>query len=275
MRSQHTNVLLVSDAFPGLEFRACEAKTGHPLHFHEEFQFTLLRQSRGSFQFGPSRCDLLPGQVCVGGPNEVHQGNPLGSQGWQPLMLFAPPALVQQVMDTDEVWPAFRCKHFDGQTEPVAPLLWAAYESFHNPATLLEQETALTFLFRRTLLEKAVAPIRPTGEHRAITTAIDYIKAHYTGTIRLDTLATLGGLSKFHFLRVFRQQVGLPPHTFQIQLRIADARQRLRRGEAVPEVAQAVGCSDQAHLTRLLRTYYDTTPAFYQKTAISFKNGAY
>ncbi len=64
-------------------------------------------------------------------------------------------------------------------------------------------------------------------------------------------------------MRVFRQETGLPPHTYLIQLRINQAKAHLQAGETIAEVAAATGFSDQSHLTRRFKRIVGVTPGQY------------
>jgi AraC-like DNA-binding protein len=53
----------------------------------------------------------------------------------------------------------------------------------------------------------------------------------------------------------------MPPHAFQIDLRIGEARRLLAAGEAPAGVAATCGFADQAHFTRTFRRAVGVTPA--------------
>jgi len=89
----------------------------------------------------------------------------------------------------------------------------------------------------------------------------DYLNDHLDVDVSLDTLAGLAGLSRYHFARAFRRATGLPPHRFQMQLRLARAASLLETGnEPVQSVARRVGYAPST-LIRLFRRCYGTTPA--------------
>lgn len=44
-------------------------------------------------------------------------------------------------------------------------------------------------------------------------------------------------MSKFHLLRLFRQEVGTTPHAYQVHLRVSRAREMLDRGVCAAEVS--------------------------------------
>jgi AraC-like DNA-binding protein len=52
----------------------------------------------------------------------------------------------------------------------------------------------------------------------------------------------------------------LPPHAFQLQLRVDRAKTLLARGLDIAAVAQRTGFADQSHFTRVFRRSVGVTP---------------
>lgn len=92
-----------------------------------------------------------------------------------------------------------------------------------------------------------------------------YIAAHYGDDLSLTILARLGGLSPFYFARVFRAEVGLPPHAYLESVRIGAARRLLAHGVPPATVAQATGFADQSHFTRRFRRVIGVPPGQYAR----------
>jgi AraC-like DNA-binding protein len=82
-------------------------------------------------------------------------------------------------------------------------------------------------------------------------------------SVDLDTLAKRAGLSRFHALRAFKQRYGLPPHAYQLCLRIGHARRLLFDGAAAADVALRCGFADQSHFTRHFKRFHGVTPVQY------------
>ena len=97
--------------------------------------------------------------------------------------------------------------------------------------------------------------------------ACDYLIEHYAENVFLEQLALLAGLSPFHFSRVFSEQIGMPPHAFQTQVRVARARTLLLEGWSISEVAARTGFADQSHLTRHFKRLVGITPGRYQQNS--------
>lgn len=72
-----------------------------------------------------------------------------------------------------------------------------------------------------------------------------YLQAHYSENISLSDLGKVAGLSSYHLCRTFQKLVGLPPHRYQTQLRINEAKKLLLEGRTISYTATQVGFFDQ------------------------------
>lgn len=84
--------------------------------------------------------------------------------------------------------------------------------------------------------------------------------AHFRRDISVDELSRLVGLSRYHLMRSFRKEFGLPPHGYANQLRLIEAKRLLRQGLPAADVAVEVGFYDQSHLSRMFKRAFDLTP---------------
>lgn len=105
-------------------------------------------------------------------------------------------------------------------------------------------------------------PLRPEIAH-----ARRIIQDRFARAISLDALAEEVGLSKFHLLRLFREEVGTTPHAYQLHLRISRAREMLDAHVSAAEVALACGFADQAHFTRAFKRIVGYTPGAFKRFA--------
>ena len=79
----------------------------------------------------------------------------------------------------------------------------------------------------------------------------------------LDEAAKAVGLSRYHFLRVFKKATGIPPHAFRTQRRIDLSQVLLLQGMALSQVALETGFSDQNHFTKRFKQFTGATPRQY------------
>jgi AraC family transcriptional regulator len=88
--------------------------------------------------------------------------------------------------------------------------------------------------------------------------------------ISLESLASNVGLSPYHFNRAFKQSTGLPPHRYQIMLRVERAKDLLANSTLpISDVAAAVGYEDQGQLARLFRREVGITPSQYRRERLA------
>lgn len=112
--------------------------------------------------------------------------------------------------------------------------------------------------------ERAAGSLSP-GQKKRIE---DFVDAHQSDALDLSSMASVLGMKPCQFARQFKAAFGMPPYAFVISRRLDRARHLLSGScIAIKEIAADCGFSDQAHMTRLFRRTYDTTPAEYRKTA--------
>jgi AraC family transcriptional regulator len=81
--------------------------------------------------------------------------------------------------------------------------------------------------------------------------AIDYIQAHLSEKISLESIAIELNLSVHYFCELFTQSTGIPPYKYVLQQRVNRAQQLLRNSQkSLSEIALDCGFADQSHLSR-------------------------
>ena len=92
----------------------------------------------------------------------------------------------------------------------------------------------------------------------------EYIDAHLTEKITVDMLAEQAHMSKYYFLRKFKENTGMTVHTFLINKRLIEACEALKRGASVTESFQVSGFSDYSSFLRNFRETYGVSPGKYR-----------
>lgn len=95
--------------------------------------------------------------------------------------------------------------------------------------------------------------------------ARDLIDRSYADPLDLDHLAAAAGVSKFHFLRCFREAYGTTPAAYLAERRIERAQDLLRATNlTVTEVCMLVGYSSLGSFSTRFRQVVGVTPSAYQ-----------
>jgi AraC family transcriptional regulator len=94
----------------------------------------------------------------------------------------------------------------------------------------------------------------------------EFVDVHISKGIGISELATLVGLSQFHFIRAFKSSVGLSPYQYVLSARISLAKELLlKRDLSIADVALAVGFSDASQLNRIFRKLVGVTPTAFRR----------
>lgn len=96
--------------------------------------------------------------------------------------------------------------------------------------------------------------------------AIEYIHENLEKNLTLAEIATVVGMSMYHFSRMFKQSTGFSPHQYVMNCRIEKAKNLLTRTEeAIDQIFQQVGFQSQSHFTNVFRKLIGITPNAYRK----------
>ncbi|MCB0430945.1 MAG: helix-turn-helix transcriptional regulator [Flavobacteriales bacterium] len=99
-----------------------------------------------------------------------------------------------------------------------------------------------------------------------ISKARDYIYGHYHAALSLDVLCRIAGMSKFHFLRVFRECCGMTPYAFIRWIRLYKARELLKTSRlTIEEIAWQVGFSEGTSMQTAFKAAFGITPGHFRK----------
>ncbi|MDM9383419.1 AraC family transcriptional regulator [Chlorogloeopsis sp. ULAP01] len=89
----------------------------------------------------------------------------------------------------------------------------------------------------------------------------EYINEHLEQDVKLSEIAAIAQMSQYHFLRLFKQGMGVTPHQYILQCRIDKAKYLLQHSElSIADIAVRVGFCDQSHLTRYFKRIVGVTP---------------
>jgi AraC-like DNA-binding protein len=260
----HLPTAWLSDELPGLEITHGAFRNHEfPRHYHDGLMISLIDEGAQEILYKGASHIAGPGQIVAIPAGEVHATGARSGNGWRYRVFHVPYSMI-----TFSEQPHTR--GFASEVvinDPVlAQRLSAAHAAFSQPATKLEREESLLMALNR-FFASHVHPtltVEPARDERSVRRAVEYLSENYGRNVALAELATAAGLDGFHLTRAFTRAMGMPPHAYHLQQRLRAAQTRLAAGESVTAVAQNLGFSDQAHLTRLFKRLNGVTPGRYR-----------
>jgi AraC family transcriptional regulator len=150
----------------------------------------------------------------------------------------------------------------------AASILTALHTAMAMKSDALVAESLADALVMQVLSPRLEQSRNPLATLATATLArvIDYVDAHLQESITLDDLAREANLSKFHFARAFRGTVGITPHRYVTEMRMARAAELLVGGrQTIPTVAAMCGYSSTARFTATFREHHGVTPGAYRQ----------
>ena len=147
--------------------------------------------------------------------------------------------------------------------------LWGFCEDEGPPSRLLARAAGCEILAELCRLGGApFGPVKgglaPWAERRCL----ELLRARLAEDISLDELAAEARLSPFHFARMFKQSVGVPPRVYLTRLRMEKACELLASTDLpVTEIAQEVGYSSNQVLARVFTKHHRMSPTEYRRAA--------
>jgi ABC-type Fe3+-hydroxamate transport system substrate-binding protein len=92
-----------------------------------------------------------------------------------------------------------------------------------------------------------------------------YMEQHYHDTVTIECLAEMVGMSRYYFMRMFKEQFGQSAIDYLTELRTNEAKRLLEAGRPLAAVAEAVGYKDPMYFNSQFKKQVGIPPGIYIK----------
>lgn len=256
----------------GIDAMSAATARAFPRHTHDQYGIGVVDAGGHASWSGRGQVEAGPGYFISVNPGEVHDGRAIGGQprAWR-ILYFDPAALAEVRADILE--------GAGGSFTFTAPVFAdrGLHQSFEEAfrysgpraaaGATMPCETAVLRLVARLGAHSTARPERDGGPTACIWRARHRIDADPAAPVTLIELAKESGLSRYQLIRAFARELGLTPHAYILQRRIALAQRLIRAGYDLAEVAATAGFCDQSHLTRWFVRQFGVTPSRYAVVA--------
>ncbi|MEU4172811.1 AraC family transcriptional regulator [Streptomyces sp. NPDC026665] len=241
-------------------------------------RFSIAVLLRGPVQLGSKKergwasSAFLPGDVGMTAPgNELRlRWNLLGPDAMETVHIDITPDAFRDFVDEEAVSGAPHLDQLDALARPdpfLTMMATSLVRARHNGLGELFAQSA------RNVIIAHLFGLEPSGTldgyrmvPRRVTMVTNYMRERLAEPLSLDDLARQASMSRYHFLRVFRQSTGKTPHQFLTELRINAARQALEHGDdTIACVGRRCGFANPSHFSAAFRKFCGCSPVEYRK----------
>jgi len=209
-------------------------------HAHEEYSFGVTLAGRQDFFSSGAFHRSLPGNIIVFNPGEVHDGHAGTDDALCYRMVYIHPDQLEPMLTTAGVKNSrdFQITDILIHDTQLRQHILNLAELIEQQDNKLQQECELYQLAARVAQRYGqYSPDRTVQRaDRLLLKARDYIHDNLMTEMSLDDISQQASLSKYHFLRMFRQQYGITPHQYIINCRINKAREALEQDSCLEDI---------------------------------------
>lgn len=95
------------------------------------------------------------------------------------------------------------------------------------------------------------------------------MEKYFSDEITLDMLAESAGMTPSYFSKKFKEQLGVSPIQYLLEIRMKVARDLLKEQEQnVKQISQKIGFQDEFYFSRKFKSYYGVSPRLYRKKMV-------
>ena len=278
-----------SSLLPWIELRtANQSSACYQAHSHDEFSFGIIDSGIADYHNRDEHYRISQGDLVTINPFDVHSCNPetsTSSHGaWSYRMLFVDTIKmgeVQQDVLHNRTSSYTRFARDLERSESLQRRFNLLFDALAQNASRLQAEVLLFEFVAECFIEQGeqINCSTQSAHHSSqaqpcLAHVRDKLLDQVSHNHHLQSLADTVGISRYQLVRAFKNQFGLPPHAYLMDEKIKRAKQMLKSGQPISDVALQLGFSDQAHFQRQFKRKLAVTPKFYQSHFVNLAPSA-
>lgn len=235
---------------------------------HTRFSVSVVLSGTFAYRSARGRALLSPGSILLGPQSAQFSCSHEHTRGDRCICFYFDQAWIENVVSET---PGLRSTSISHICIPPAQSLAPLIADVQAVADGLDGVAGEELAFRMAAValtfspgEQALPYATPADEKR-IAAVVSRLDEEISGPLSLDSLASIAGMSRYHFLRVFQRVTGQTPWRFILSRRLTLAGHQLATGNGtVLNAAVASGFTDLSEFTRQFRRYFGVTPGIYR-----------
>lgn len=251
----------------GVEVRDIENSARRWRCFSTGFEFLAPRTWQGDIRHRRRQQTVVPGMVFCIHPEEVFTTPRVLRAGGFSSLTIDPEVFADHLAEHDLSLRALELTTFVRMSRGLASRMHTMFDLMRPETAAMELQSCLVDLLAALVAEVVVhgAARASASDGAAADRVRDCLHFDRDASTDLDRLARETRLSRFQVLRAFKHKYGLPPHAYQLRVRVGRAQRALRAGLPPADVAADHGFVDQSHLSRHFKQLIGVTPVAYAR----------
>ncbi len=237
---------------------------------HDGVSLSLVLSGAFTYRSARGRTLLAPGMLLLGNPGEAFTCSHDHGAGDHCLSLQYEPDFFEELTADLPGGPRFKrpaLPPLRRLTPLIARMQALRVRSARSALAVDEIVVAAPALALAALADTQDTHRAPTpADERRIASAARAVENRLAEGVSLQELAAIAGVSPWHFLRLFRQVIGMTPHQWLLSRRLAAASRRLVETlDPVATIALDVGFGDLANFNAAFRRAFHAAPTEHRR----------
>ena len=170
---------------------------------------------------------------------------------------------VKEALDLTELSmnsPVYRSHSKDLREQLVNEMMYIVHHAKESPVHLIGHlYLFFDYLMQSSKSTKLVHSSKMSDFY--IKEAIHFIEQNFQNHITVEEIASVCGINRSYFGKIFRKSIGRSPQEFLMNYRMVKATELLKLTSlSIAEIGSAVGYENQLHFSRAFKTIYGVSP---------------
>jgi AraC family transcriptional regulator len=240
---------------------------------HEGFSVSAVIEGSFTYRSDAGRGLLYPGALLLGNSGSCFECGHAHGVGDRCISLNVRDDLFGEIAAAAASTSRFRFSAPSLPPSPKALPVVALMEALSLRAPALRRDELVLGLIERVVAatadQKRIAAAPAALEARRVVEAIRLVESDAARPVRLQDLAAGAGMSKYHFLRVFRRLTGMTPYQYLLSARMRRAALDLASSRRpVLAIALDSGFGDLSTFNHRFRAAFGATPTQYRASQL-------
>ena len=241
---------------------------GFDKHVHEDYTIGLIQEGIMDAFLDGRKQKLNKTTIVTVNPDETHACQTQSEIGYKHYSIYLKPSFLKNLSRENFLGEDLYFKKGLFADEILAKrLIDIVTLNENNQSSKIEFECELISSLNNLFLSNGNTTIQKnlSAHDKMIYRAKEFINDNLGLDLQLSDISDELDISKYHFLRLFKEKTFLSPHSYLMLRRIEKAKNTLQKGESLINTTHICGFNDQSHLNRRFKAMTGMTPGNYQK----------